>query len=89
MHTRQHDVGLESSFKAGAGFNDVTLGPIDVASKGFLNGTYQQFDYGTDFPWGLQMGNDLNYAGVLSLLRLLDTRSQITDQKCSLGVRYD
>ena len=49
---------------AGAGLNDVTLGPIDVASKGFLNGTYQQFDYNTTFPWGLDMGSDGNYAGV-------------------------
>lgn len=43
--------------------NDVTLGSVNVASKGFLNGTYQQFDYGTDFPWGFQMGGNTNYAG--------------------------
>ena len=49
--------------KSGAGTNDVTLEGIDVASIGFLNGTYQQFDYNTTFPWGLQMGDDDNYAG--------------------------
>ena len=47
----------------GAGLNDVTLGPIDVASKGFFNDTHQQFDYNTSFPWALSMGGDTNYAG--------------------------
>lgn len=42
----------------------MTLGPIDFASKAFLNGTYMQFDYDTAFPWGMQMGNDNNYAGM-------------------------
>ena len=41
----------------------MTLEGIDVASVGFLNGTHQQFDYDTPFPWGLQMGGDDNYAG--------------------------
>ncbi|KAL9072677.1 MAG: hypothetical protein Q9161_003385 [Pseudevernia consocians] len=45
-----------SGYHTGAGENDVTLESIDVASVGFLNGTYQQFDYGTDFPWGMVMG---------------------------------
>ena len=49
---------------AGAGTSDVTLEGIDVASVGFLNGTYQQFDHNTTFPWGLQMGSDDNYAGM-------------------------
>ncbi|KAL2041849.1 hypothetical protein N7G274_005634 [Stereocaulon virgatum] len=51
-----------SGFHIGAGINDVTLEGIEVASIGFLNGTYQQFDYGTPFPWGLNMGGADNYA---------------------------
>ena len=45
-----------SGYHTGAGENDVTLEFIDDASVGFLNDTYQQFDYGTDFPWGMFMG---------------------------------
>ena len=30
---------------------------------GFLNGTQQQFDYGTDFPWGMTLEEDSAYAG--------------------------
>ncbi|KAK0508166.1 hypothetical protein JMJ35_009250 [Cladonia borealis] len=51
-----------TSYHTGAGTSDVTLEGIDVASVGFLNGTHQQFDYDTPFPWGLQMGGDDNYA---------------------------
>lgn len=56
--------GRVANSPSGAGTNDVTLGSINVASKGFLNDTYQQFDYGTEFPWGFQMGGDSNYAGI-------------------------
>jgi hypothetical protein len=42
----------------------VTLEGIENASIGFLNGTYQQFDYDTPFPWGLNMGGADNYAGI-------------------------
>ncbi|KAL6720344.1 hypothetical protein ACLMJK_002265 [Lecanora helva] len=51
-----------SGYHTGAGTNDVTLGGVDVASKGYFNGTHQQFDYETSFPWGLSMGGDTNYA---------------------------
>ena len=51
---------------AGAGLNDVVLGNIDIASKGFINDTHQQFDYNTSFPWAFQMGGDTNYAGRLN-----------------------
>lgn len=44
-----------SGYHTGAGENDVTLETIDVASIGYLNGTNQQFDYGTSFPWGMVM----------------------------------
>ncbi|KAF6226008.1 hypothetical protein HO173_012598 [Letharia columbiana] len=44
-----------SGYHTGAGENDATLESIDAASVGFLNGTNQQFDYGTDFPWGMVM----------------------------------
>lgn len=53
-----------SPYHTGAGFNDATLGPFgDGAAKGFLNGTYQQFDLGITFPWGFALGGDSNYAG--------------------------
>ena len=61
-------VNKDSDPTSGAGTNDVTLESIDVASIGFLNGTYQQFDYNTTFPWGLQMGGDNNYAGTCLLI---------------------
>ena len=51
----------------GAGLNDVTLGPKTGASKGYLNGTYQEFDLGTAYPWGLSVGGDSNYAGIYSI----------------------
>ena len=40
----------------GGGTNDVTLEGIASASIGFLNGTYQQFDYDTNFPLGIADG---------------------------------
>lgn len=44
-------------YHTGAGLDDATLtSDISVASKGFLNGTYQQFDYSTSFPWYLDLG---------------------------------
>ena len=49
----------------GAGLNDVTLQNDTYASIGFLNGTYQQFEFDTDFPWSMSMGGDTNYAGML------------------------
>ncbi|KAK4691532.1 hypothetical protein P7C71_g5489, partial [Lecanoromycetidae sp. Uapishka_2] len=51
-----------SGYHTGAGTNDIVLTSIEIASVGFLNGTYQQFDYNTSFPWGLEMGDDDNYA---------------------------
>ncbi|MCJ1277868.1 hypothetical protein MMC21_005682 [Puttea exsequens] len=45
-----------------AGTSDTTLQSIDVAAVGFLNATYQQFDYNTDFPLGFEMGSPDNYA---------------------------
>lgn len=52
-----------SGYHTGAGEDDVTLEPFEVASIGFLNGTNQQFDYGTDFPWGMEMDVYDYYAG--------------------------
>ena len=51
------------TWTTGAGTNDVTLQGIVDASVGFLNASYQQFDYGTSFPWGMDVGDDTNYAG--------------------------
>jgi len=48
---------------SGAGINDVVLEANRItAAKGFLNGTYQEFNFGTDFRWGLNMGGAANYA---------------------------
>lgn len=56
-----------SAYHTGAGLNDATLGPgSEGSAKGFLNETYQQFDLGTAFPWGLSIGADTNYAGMIS-----------------------
>lgn len=64
LHHSTQRSAKDTDLTSGAGTNDVTLEGIDVASVGFLNGTYQQFDYNTTFPWGLQMGDDDNYAGI-------------------------
>lgn len=49
-HSSKNDLYV-SNYHTGAGFNDATLGPLcDGAAKGFLNGTYQQFDLSTTFP---------------------------------------
>jgi hypothetical protein len=60
-----------TDINTGAGTSDITLGSIDVASIGFLNGSYQQFDYNSSFPWGLEMGGDSNYAGTHSMLNIV------------------
>lgn len=54
-----------SNYHTDAGFSDATLGRLgDGATKGFLNGTYQQLDLGTMFPLGFSLGGDSNYAGM-------------------------
>jgi hypothetical protein len=43
-------------YHTGAGLTDAVLfADISMASKGFLNGTYQQFDYNTSFPWYMDL----------------------------------
>lgn len=52
-----------ASYHTGAGLGDAALTPdISEASKGFLNGTYQQFDQDTTFPWAMVFGYE-PYAG--------------------------
>ncbi|KAI9697997.1 MAG: hypothetical protein M1836_004350 [Candelina mexicana] len=51
-----------SAYHTGAGLNDATLGP-DHGIRGFLNGTRQRFDLGTEFLWGLSLASNFNYAG--------------------------
>ena len=55
-----------SSYHTGAGENDATLESIDVASVGYLNGSNQQFDLGTAFPWGVGIEVTDEYAGIYS-----------------------
>ena len=56
-----------SGYHTGAGENDATLQSIDVAAPGYLNGTNQQFDLGTQgIPWGMNMVDYDYYAGMVS-----------------------
>jgi hypothetical protein len=51
-------------YHTGAGLGDATLCPNSSnASPAFMNGTYQQFDYNTTFPWGMYLAYDAEYAG--------------------------
>lgn len=60
-----------SSYHTGAGENDATLESIDVASAGYLNGSNQQFDLGSEFPWGIGMVDYDFYAGMSFFFLLL------------------
>lgn len=52
------------AYHTGAGLNDVVLtSNTTEASKGFLQDTFQLFDFGTSFPWSFSMGGSANYAG--------------------------
>lgn len=54
-----------SAYHTGAGLNDpVMTKTTDVAAKAYMNGTNTLFDLGTDFPWGLVLRSDTNYAGM-------------------------
>lgn len=54
-----------SAYHTGAGFDDAVLEPdVSVAATAILNNTNVQFDFGTSFPWGMDMGADTNYAGM-------------------------
>ncbi|BCS30431.1 uncharacterized protein APUU_80734S [Aspergillus puulaauensis] len=50
-------------YHTGAGLNDAVLTPdVETASTGFLNGTKLQFDYDTQFSWGMNPVGVTNYA---------------------------
>ncbi|KAI9718883.1 MAG: hypothetical protein M1812_003767 [Candelaria pacifica] len=51
-----------SAYHTGAGLNDATL-VRDNGIHGFINDTHQEFDLGSQFPWGLTLATDTNYAG--------------------------
>jgi hypothetical protein len=59
------------AYHTGAGFNDAVLvekgSPNTLAATGFLNGTYQEFNLGDDFPWGMVMTSDTTYDAWLSV----------------------
>lgn len=64
-----HDYGTDKeglyvfSYHTGAGLGDAALtSNISIASKGFLNGTYQQFDQNTTIPVAMVLGIE-PYAG--------------------------
>jgi hypothetical protein len=76
-----------SSYHTGAGLSDVVLiknGTEGV--KGYLNGTIQQFDLGTDFPWYMAMGGDANYAGKCTELRLPRSSDVMVEADCSCSL---
>ncbi|KAA6408537.1 MAG: hypothetical protein FRX48_07619 [Lasallia pustulata] len=55
-HSSKDYLYLEA-YHTGAGFNDgMVASSTEGAAKGFLDETYQQFDFGTAFPWGLYIG---------------------------------
>ncbi|KAJ0422621.1 hypothetical protein BJY00DRAFT_71391 [Aspergillus carlsbadensis] len=50
-------------YHTGAGLNDAVLTPdVGTASKAFMNGTNVQFDFNSNFPWGLYPIGVTNYA---------------------------
>ncbi len=60
------------AYHTGAGLNDVVLNSnVTGASPAFLNDTYQLFDFGSAFPWGLSMGGNTNYAGEVTSIPFL------------------
>jgi hypothetical protein len=79
-----------SAYHTGAGLNDAVLTPnIARASKGFLNDTYQAFDFETDFPWGMMMAGNANYAGeftcsITTGIRLVKVDSGLELVRCKL-----
>lgn len=60
----QHNNLYLTAYHTGAGFNDAVLESSNQnAAKAILNGTNVQFELGTSFPWGLDMGAATNYGG--------------------------
>jgi hypothetical protein len=56
IYTQSTNSQTVTGYHTGAGTGDVALtSNATYALKGFLNGTYQQFDYNTSFPWGLYL----------------------------------
>ena len=65
-----------SGYHTSAGLSDVALiSDLSIASKGFLNDTYQQFDYNSSIPWYMDLGYE-PYAGESSV------------DLCNLQLRY-
>ena len=51
------------TYHTGAGLNDATLAAnASAAPSVYLNGTEALFDLGTDYPWGMAVTGDTNYA---------------------------
>lgn len=65
----QHNNLYVTAYHTGAGFNDAVLESSNQnAAKAILNGTNVQFELGTPFPWGFDMGSATNYGGKLTEL---------------------
>lgn len=51
------------TYHTGAGLNDAVLeNKASSATPFSLNGTTATADLGTDYPWGIEIGGDTNYA---------------------------
>lgn len=56
-----------SGYHTGAGLSDAALiSDPSIASKGFINGTYLQFDYNSSILWYMDLGYE-PYAGEYSI----------------------
>lgn len=63
------------SYHTGAGLSDGVLDSNATAAPKFsLNGTNAYADLGTDYPWGMTVAGDTNYAGMC----LNETSSSLT-----------
>jgi hypothetical protein len=62
------------AYHTGAGLNDAVLDKKAAsASPFYLNGTTALADLGTDYPWGIEIGGDTNYACECLFIPRFDT----------------
>lgn len=59
---KKDNLYLSTQHRSGGLNAAILTSDLDKAAKGFLNGTYQQFELNGGFPWALSMDNE-EYAG--------------------------
>lgn len=68
-HSEHNDLYVYA-YHTGAGFNDAVLSKnASIASSFHLNGTNALADLKTEFPWGVYVPGNTNYAGKLHTSR--------------------